>query len=69
VSATSHGSSAKSIGFTWAAKLSGVRTSSHGLGVHTLVGGTPVDFHWDQARHKYVRVIGGVAQRAAVRRP
>jgi hypothetical protein len=65
VSASSDGASAKSIGFTWAAKLSGVITSSHGMAVHTLVGGTPVDFQWDRARQKYVRVIGGVVQRAA----
>ena len=65
VSATSHGASAKSIGFTWAAKLSGVRASSRGQVVHTVVGGTPVDFQWDPARHKYLRLIGGVPQRAA----
>jgi hypothetical protein len=42
-----------------------VRASSNGRAVQTLVGGTPVDFQWDPARHKYLRLIGGVPQRAA----
>jgi hypothetical protein len=65
VSASTRSTSAKSIGFTWAAKLRGVRARSRGQVVHTVVGGTPVDFQWDRARHKYVRLIGGVPQRAA----
>ena len=50
---------------SWSAKLTDVRASSRGQAVHTLVGGTPVDFDWDPARHKYLRLIGGVPQLAA----
>lgn len=64
VSSASHAGRAQSIGFTWSTKLTGYHVRP-GLGVHTVVGGTPVDFSWDAASRRYHRVIGGALQRAA----
>jgi Protein of unknown function (DUF3048) N-terminal domain/Protein of unknown function (DUF3048) C-terminal domain len=64
VSAATHGTSARSIGFTWVAKPKGLR-SHGGAQVNTLVGSTPVNFSWKAAANRYVRYIGGVAQTAA----
>jgi len=64
VSAAGHGASARSIGFTWVAKPTGVR-STPAAHVSTVVGGTPVNFRWDGRAKRYVRYIGGAAQTAA----
>jgi len=54
----------KSMGLTWAAKLSGVRSTRNGTQVNTQVGGTPVNFRWDGHAKRYIRVIDGQTQRA-----
>jgi hypothetical protein len=67
-SSTTRAARARSIGFTWSSKLTGAR-STLGARVDTVVGGTPVTFHWDGGISRYVRVIGGVPQSAADGRP
>ncbi len=59
------GAAAKSIGWTWAAKLTGVVGVRPGTSLHTVVGGTGVAFQWSAALKRYVRYIDGVAQSAA----
>jgi hypothetical protein len=59
------GAAAKSIGWTWAAKLRGVAGVRPGASLATTVGGTAVAFRWDPASKRYVRVIDGVEQHAA----
>jgi hypothetical protein len=64
VAANLHGPKAKDIGLTWSSTV--VNSGSRpGLQVHTLVGGTPVDFVWRPDLHRYARVIGGTDDRAA----
>jgi hypothetical protein len=53
---------AKSIGWTFGALPATAGSGSH---VNTLVGSTAVNFVWDAARGRYVRLIGGVQQHAA----
>jgi hypothetical protein len=60
-----HGAAAKSIGWTWAAKLTGVVGVRPGTSLHTVVGGTGVAFQWSAPLKRYVRYIDGVAQSAA----
>jgi Protein of unknown function (DUF3048) C-terminal domain/Protein of unknown function (DUF3048) N-terminal domain len=63
VAAAVHAGPAKDVGFVWSAaaqnQLGGaaVRTS-----IHTVVGGTSVDFSWNARLGRYVRFIDGVAQ-------
>lgn len=63
VAAKRHGPRAKDIGLTWSPKIvNGSRAAGE---VHTLVGGTPVDFYWQNKLHRYARAIGGSFQHAA----
>jgi hypothetical protein len=62
------GAPAKSIGWTWAAKLTGVGVRT-GRSLQTVVGSTGVAFHWNASLKRYVRYIDGVPQSAADGRP
>jgi hypothetical protein len=68
VSAATHGTSARSIGFTWVARPKGGQWRLAAQ-VNTQVGSTPVNFRWNGRLNRYVRYIGGVAQTAADGRP
>lgn len=58
------GPKAQDFGMVWSGKVTNTGSVA-GAKVDTKVGGTPVVFTWDAARHKYVRVIDGTIQRAA----
>jgi hypothetical protein len=73
VSAHANTPRATSIGWTFGAKTTGLRTTS-GRDVRTVVtgsytSGTPVEFRWDGSLRKYVRYIGGVRQLTAAGKP
>jgi hypothetical protein len=57
------GNPPQSIGFTWSAVAP--VGGAPGLTLATKVGGTAINFSYDQTTSKYVRVIGGVKQKAA----
>jgi hypothetical protein len=59
------GGPAKTIGFTWSADATALAATPAGAALHTVVGGTPVQFNWDAGTSRYLRYIGGVAQHAA----
>ncbi|PZS12770.1 MAG: hypothetical protein DLM57_18240 [Pseudonocardiales bacterium] len=59
------GAGAQSIGFTWSASKSGLKGTPIAAQLHTMVGGTPVQFIWSSGLHRFVRVIDGAVQRAA----
>lgn len=56
---------AKSIGFTWSASESWLKGTARAADLHTVVGGTPVQFTWSSGLNRYVRVIDGAVQHAA----
>jgi hypothetical protein len=58
-----NGNPVQSIGFTWSATAP--TGGAPGSTIATKVGGTNVSFSWDATTAKYVRVIGGVKQKAA----
>ena len=57
------GPRAKGIGLTWSAKPPAA--SKPGKLVSTVVGGTPVVFHWNAKTHRYMRIIDGNIQHTA----
>ena len=61
-----HAPRAKDIGLSFSA-LAAKRLAHapNGLHVNTLVGQTSVNFVWDAARKRYVRLIGGAAEHTA----
>ena len=59
------GRGAKSIGFTWSSSTAVLSGKPRRLSVRTVVGGTPVQFNWNRALRRYVRLIDGVIQHAA----
>jgi hypothetical protein len=61
----SFGAQAKSIGFTWSRATTILRGRAKATHVSTVVGGTPVNFTWSAALHRWIRVINGANQRAA----
>lgn len=70
VAHTVHTPRPKNIGWTFEKTLHGGIKAHSGWHVHTEVTGsyqhgTPVNFKYSKRLHKYVRYIGGVAQRAA----
>ena len=59
------GKQAQSIGWTWnkaTAQLTGTPTASS---LHTVIGGTAVDFAWDAQSGRYYRIVDGSPQHAA----
>jgi hypothetical protein len=64
IAAKLSGPKAKDIGLTWSPKVAN-SGSRPGIHVHTMVGGTPVNFVWRAKEHRYARVIGGTDVRAA----
>lgn len=62
---SSIGGPARSIGWTWSADTTQAKAGKAATEIHTVVGGTPVDFVYQQAKRRWVRVIGGQTQRTA----
>jgi len=58
-----HGPPARDIGLTWSRAVP--PGSAAGTDVRTTVGATPVEFRWQPALHRYVRVIDGQVQHVA----
>jgi hypothetical protein len=58
------GPKAKDFGLVWSSKVTNAGSVA-GTAVATRVGATRVVFTWDGKRHRYVRVIDGVVQKAA----
>jgi hypothetical protein len=54
---------ARDVGFAWSASTAQLAGAAAGKRVDTMVGGTPVEFRFDAKSHRYVRYIGGEAQR------
>jgi hypothetical protein len=63
IAAKIKGPKAKSIGLVWSTRLTAAPTRP-GRSVGTRVGGTPVNFKWNQKLRRYERVIDGQVQHA-----
>ncbi|MGI8678401.1 MAG: DUF3048 C-terminal domain-containing protein [Jatrophihabitans sp.] len=59
---------ARNVGFTWATASAQLAGATTGTRIQTRVGGTPVEFRYDAATHRYNRYIGGALQRTAAGR-
>jgi hypothetical protein len=64
VTADVHGQGPKSIGFTWSASPSVWAGHPAATTIVTQVGTTTVQFVWNATLGRYIRVVGGVQQRA-----
>jgi hypothetical protein len=61
VAKNTKGPTAKSIGLHWSLRVT--NPSHPGMVVHTMVGGTPVQFRWNVRRHLYLRYVDGHVER------
>lgn len=59
------GAGAKDVGFTWAPYFSSLSRYPSGQVVNTVVGGTGINFQYDKALKRYVRLIGGTPLQTA----
>jgi hypothetical protein len=59
------GAGARPIGFTWSPSTAQAAAAPAGTTLHTVVGGTDVNFAYLAGTGRYLRTIGGVSQQAA----
>jgi hypothetical protein len=62
-----HAARAKPMGWTWAANTPVLAGTPAATSLHTVVGGTPVQFQWSAKQGRYARIINGAVQYAADR--